>query len=408
MALTIPMFVSALLFHTYDISMTSLTLEIYRHFNAPFLVGEFVVVAIAGLTGFRLRAALAELDSIERAAILLFLATFWVGGVYRSQMPAFAAFFNLTYLIHIVFLAAVWFLIRRTDGAVLLTLAKIIAASLAAFAVLVVIKFSLPPRGVPVDTIRWQFAIPGMISVRLFGALLAPLVVLFCCAAIASWSHPRHKAWMLLASALASGLLAWSGTRAGVLAVVVAMAIYVFGFRNKLTRAPVIVTGLCCVGGALIGMACVPYGDPDFLLFNWGDVKSVDAMSSGRLEWWIELTKAYFADPFFGAGPGASSYVAGERFPPHVQPHNFILEFFLNWGAVAACAALFLLFRLVRAAHRIACEQALAIPFVLMADSLLVVGLFDGTLHFAQHVMLFAAALGIACGIGRSPAASRT
>jgi hypothetical protein len=72
-----------------------------------------------------------------------------------------------------------------------------------------------------------------------------------------------------------------------------------------------------------------------------------------------------------------------------------ILEFLLNWGLIAAAAASYLLARLVAALHRQAARDRALVPFVLLVDCLLALGLFDGTLHFAQHLMMGAAAAGI-------------
>lgn len=402
-ALMAPIFVSAALFYTYDISVTSLTLEIYRHFNAPFLIAEALVIAYAYVAGFRLSHAWLALARAERAAVIVFLATFWLAGVYVSAMPAFAAFFNMAFLLHVLFAAAVTHLVWQSRDRHIGELTRIFVLCLAVFTVLIAIKFMFPPTDRPIETIIWQFAIPGMISARLLGALLAPFVVLFCADAISSWHDREQRTWALCGAILTSGVLAWTGTRAGVLAAAVAMAIYAFYFRVRILKAPFVVTGFCCVAGALVGMALVPYNQADFLLFAPGDLDSADSITSLRSSWWLALVQAYFHNPIVGFGPGSSSYLAGPGFAPHVQPHNFILEFLLNWGAIAGCAALYLLSRTVRGSHRLARANPSAIPFVLMADALLVVGLFDGTLHFAQHLMLFAAALGIAFGFGRQP-----
>lgn len=395
-ALIAPMFVSAALFHTYDIAMDSMLLEILRQFNAPFLVAEAIVIFAAWRRGFRLAALWSLLDRKDRLALLVFFACFWVGATFTSQIAPFATMFNLTYALHFVFMGSVLHLTLTSPPQSIAPFAKVIAWALVVFAAAIFLKFLNPPVGRAIDTIRWQFAIPGMISVRLFGALLAPFVVLFVYLSLSDLRHRIGQNWPIVAAAFASGLLVWTGTRAGILSAAIVLCVAVVRYRMKVLNKRFAVVLAACVGGALIGVALVPYGDLDFVLFVPGDAASANAVTSGRLGWWRDLLAAYSEFPAFGFGPGASSYILGSAFAPHIQPHNFVIEFLLNWGLMAAVAALFLLVRAHLAAHRAARQSADVVPYVLMADCLLVIGLFDGTFHFAQHLTLWAASIGIA------------
>lgn len=396
-----PMFVSAVVFHTYDIAMGTLALEILRQLNAPFLVAEAVLIFAAWRQGFRPAELFSRTSRMDRAALLVFFACFWVGATFTSQIAPFAVLFNLTYVLHLVFLGAVFHLAAVSGPQPIAPFAAVMACGLVIFAAVILAKFLDPPAGRAIETIRWQFAIPGMISVRLFGAMLAPCVVLFVYLALSESSHRIKGIWTVAAAAFASGFLVWTGTRAGILGAAAALTIGLLCFRMEVLSRRFLMVLCACVGGALIGIALIPYGDPDFMLFVARDLTSANAATSGRLVWWGDLLFAYREFPVFGAGPGASSYILGSMHESHIQPHNLIIGFLLNWGFIATAAALFLVGRAHLMAHRAARRFRDVAPYVLMADCLLVIAFFDGTFHFAQHLMIWALVIALALAASR-------
>lgn len=394
--LMLPMFVSAFLFATYDIAMTSLPLEILRQLNAPFVVAELVVIVVAMRRGMTIRGLVAMLDAPARAALAVFLASFWIGGAFTSQAAPFALLHNLCVPIHALFACAVMHLLAAVRDAETDRFAKLIAAALAAFAVLTAIKFAFPPPGRPIETIIWQFALPGFISVRLFGALVAPFACLFAYLALADRGAAAPPRWVHAGLALTFGLLVWSGTRAGIVGAGVTGLLAVFAFRLKVFTARLLPAIGAAFAGAAAAVFLVPYGETNFLLYTSSDLADANIATGGRLHFWTGIWRAYLEVPLFGAGPGATAWILADDQFPHIQPHNILLQFLIGWGLIATLPALYLLARITLAAHRRARAFGPAVPFVLMADCLLVISLFDGSFHFAQHLMLWAAAIGIA------------
>lgn len=396
LALTLPMLVSGLVFKTYDIAMDTLPFEMLRQLNAPFVFTELLVIGWAAGRGFRISHAWLQLDAPARMALALFMGTFWIGGALVSQAAPFATLFNLTYLVHLVFLGAVAHVassIRPTDVPVF---SRIVMAVLVGFCAMIAIRFAMPPPGRPVESIAWQFAIPGFISVRLFGAMLAPWAAFVLYLALAKGGERAYSTWVFAACALTAGMVVWSGTRAAVLGILVVGFVACVRYRPPLQARNVALTATAIAVGATIAVLLLPYGDRDFWLYVPSDLNGADAVASGRLALWSASWSAYLNVPFFGAGPGASAWILPASMASHIQPHNLVIEFLLNWGAIAAVAAIYLLARAIITAHRRAQRAPLAIPFVLAADCLFVMSFLDGTFHFAQHLMLWAAMIGIA------------
>ncbi len=394
--LMVPMFVSGLMFNTYDVALETVVLEVLRQLNTPFVVAELAVIAFAFDRGWSPLRAWEGLDWPARIAAGAFLILFGIGGLFISEAAPFATLFNLTYVVHIFFGFSVAHLAKPCTAPALAAFGRLAAVMLLLFAVAIAIQFAEPPAGRALESVRWQFAVPGFISVRLFGAFAAAWLAFFVWLAFDRRDAPEFRRWILPACALCSALLVWSGTRAGIVGCGAAGVVALVYFRLRLRASSVIAAVLAIGLGAVAGFLLAPYGDGDFLLYVKSDVTNgANAASGGRLDIWTAAWDAYTTVKWFGAGPGATAWILPAEQWPHIQPHNFVLEFLLNWGLMAALAALYLLTRLVVVLHRRAASYRNAIPFVLMADCLLVIGLFDGTLHFAQHLMLGAAAAGI-------------
>ena len=397
LALTIPMFVSGFVFKTYDIAMASLPAEILRQLNAPFVVAELLVIGTAVRRGFRAQAAMAALDRPARLALLFFLSTFWIGGVFVSTAAPFATLFNLTYAVHALFLGAVAHLgqgVTREQAAAFL---RVLVIGLLAFAAFIAVRFLNPPAGRPIGTISWQFAVPGFISVRLFGAMVAPWAAIAIYLAVKRGDEPLYRRWIYLACIITSAMVVWSGTRAAVLGLIVAGGVALILDKPRLRARTVLPTTAAVVMGLILAYGLLPYNDTDFWLIVPTDFAGdADQLASGRLQLWLATWDAFLTVPLFGAGPGATAWILPGSVVPHIQPHNFVLEFLLNWGFLAALAACYLLAITVIAAHRAARRATDAVPFVLAADCLLTMAFVDGIFHFAQHLMMWAACMGFA------------
>lgn len=84
LAMMVPMIVSGVVFRTYDITMATLPMEMFRQFNFPFVLAEMVVIVAAAPGGFRLRDAVA--GSIGRVDGRL-RSSFSPSGLAASSCP---------------------------------------------------------------------------------------------------------------------------------------------------------------------------------------------------------------------------------------------------------------------------------------------------------------------------------
>jgi O-antigen ligase len=131
----------------------------------------------------------------------------------------------------------------------------------------------------------------------------------------------------------------------------------------------------------------------------------LNSFSSGRVELWIISLREILAQPFFGLGP-EGYLLSGCCDRTVAQPHNFVLQILMEFGAIGFLLLLALLWRLVRryGGWRSMTRLVLAHPnltvLACMILSYLAYALIDGVLyhplpliHLSLYCGLFAAGL---------------
>lgn len=378
------------LFRTYTISMPSNSWEMARQLGLPFVYAELAVIFFAIRNGLKLKNIWLQVPSPARYAAALFLSTYWVGSVFFSEVKFAAVTHNIITAIHIIFGAAIYHYIAPATFVAVRQMAKWFAVGLLIFCFMTAAAFlNHPPlSSMPQNQIIWQFAIPGFISVRLFGAFCGALFCFFIALLFVDEEQCEDSIWHYLWVTLSAGMMIWSGTRAAVLGAVISIGFIALAYKFRPKVKTLLATAASIVVATLLAVLLIPYGSTDFMLFAPGDVASSDAATGGRLSYWKATWDAYQTVPFFGAGPFATSWILPPDIFRHVQPHNVILQFLITWGLIGALPAFMLLGISLWHAYRIAFRNRVILPLLAMLNCLLVMSLFDGTLHFAQHFML--------------------
>ncbi|RYY24502.1 MAG: O-antigen ligase family protein [Sphingomonadales bacterium] len=381
--------IAALLFRTYDLDVTPAALESARHLGLVYLAGEIAVIIIARRRGLNVREILSALPAWAKIALAIFLATFWISSAFVSQMMAFSLGLSLGWIVHLLFAASLYHLARSAPPVDARQLAVGFVAGLVALAVFIALHFAAVPAALfgPYEAVDLGSAIPGFISSRLFGAWCGAVLALLTGIA---WQHRgtngRHALYLMLA--LAFGLAFWTATRAAMLgwAIGIPVAWLLAGKPASsalYTRLPAYL-----IAAIVLALLLPPHNHSQFTFFRWDGMPSTDAMMSGRLTIWASALRVAAEYPLLGSGAGSNWWLVPLDGFYHVQPHNAVVQFLLNWGLIPTIPALALLGGAVWHAHRIARRQRQILPMILMLDCLLAMSLLDGMLHFAQFIML--------------------
>lgn len=276
-------------------------------------------------------------------------------------------------------------------------MAKWLCVGLAIFCIMTAAAFVFHPplSSMPDNKIVWQFAIQRFISGKLFEAFCGALFSFFLAKLFLDGEEGEVTFWHYIWVTLAASMTIWSGTRAAIVGALAALFVAIVFYNIRPKWQTIAKVTVCMLAAAFVAYLLIPYNDATFMLFAPGDTANADTLTGGRLAFWAGVWEAYTTVPFFGAGPFASSWILSDELFRHVQPHNLILQFLLTWGIVAALLAFVLLCMAIVQAHQIAHSNRVILPFLLMLDCLLVISLFDGTMHFAQHMMLIMLCFGI-------------
>lgn len=388
---------AASLYRTYELTVAPEAWEVTRQLGLPFVLAELIFIICMGGRGPGMAATINALPRETRWALGIFLASFWVGSAFVSLRPSFSMALTIIWLIHFLFGAAVFHCVRREGDFDVANWGKWMAAGLAALVPVIAMHFLILPAELVGHErqVDWGSALPGFISSRLFGAWAGAVTALLLGLIWLGETGGQKPRWLYPAFALVVTLLIWSGTRAAVLGCTVAMlaAWRVAGrppVRALLLKLPPIL-----IGAAIVATLLAPYGHSQYWLIMPGDGASTHSFTSGRLVYWADSLRVFAQHPLFGTGAGSSWWLVPLDGSYHVQPHNAVVQFLLNWGVFATAAVLFVLGAAVWRSHQAAIRDRQLLPMVMMLDSLLVMSMFDGMLHFPRFVMLITACCAI-------------
>jgi exopolysaccharide production protein ExoQ len=393
-----------LVFRTYMIAMPTPGMEMARQFGLPFIVAELAVIVWALRGGMDFAVIWRTLPTYAQWLWGSFLAIFWIGSAFVSEVKILAILHNLFLLVHIAFACAVAHLVGRFEQNDLEKMAKMLVIGLFIFCAITAYAFVYHPpfHTMPNNKIEWQFAIPGFISLRLFGAVCGAMFCFLLGTHFLAAEQKRLTYWHWFWITLSAGMMIWSGTRAAVLGSFAVLMLVLLFYRVRPSWRVSLGILLSLAIATCLAIMLVPYGDPTFLLYAPGDGASTGTASGGRFEYWASVWQTYLTVPVFGAGPFSVSYMIDVEPPRHVQPHNILLQFLMSWGGPATALALTMMAIVTLKAHIIATQHRIVLPFLMMLDCLLVMSLLDGMTHFAQHLMLIMIGYGAIFGYQRA------
>ncbi len=380
--------ISALVYPTYMNTMQSAPVEWSRLLEAPFVLFEICVILWAGRKGMdSVQMWRAMPDDIKVASIFLILAVF-ASSVFVSAFPLKSLTISIITIIHLMFALAVYHLLVRSKDFSPNQFVMLLGAGLLPLAALTLWRFALPPPAstVPGGVIEWNSALPGFISVRHFGSWTGAIAAGFLVKLL--YDDPKSRnAWLQFFYFASTAMTIWSGTRAAVFAMLVALLI-IIGTTKRLPDFRSIGIAALLTGAALTtAWLLIPYNDPSFMLFTPADARDASAVTGGRLELWIATFQKWEISPVFGYGSGSTFWEVYVGWP-HTQPHNAILQFLISWGIFGALAALWLLGRAVAHVGAIATRTPSLLSSLAILYALLFMSLLEGMLHYPRFIML--------------------
>jgi exopolysaccharide production protein ExoQ len=385
----------AILFRTYGEPLSPPIWEFVRRFEIFFRFLELLVVALACRAGLGLSRWWNVLKPIDRAALLIWLATFWIGTAL-SPYPLYSWLLISSWPVHGLFGIALWYLARQSGldtSEITDRVATGMGVVLAGLLLVTAVHFlgAPDPSALLTGKIVWAASLPGFQGVRLFGVTMIYAAVFGAGLLLVAKRPKQHKIAIALLVA-GVGAAAWSGTRAAAPAFAVALFLApVMGRVCPSLRSWAMV--LTATIGAIGFAALVPSPDPSLTALLRTSDDAIADPSSGRMELWQAIWMAIIERPWFGHGEGATLWLLERNITVHVQPHNVALQLLLHWGAIATGAAVWLGSRLLLELVKAVRAEPILLPYAMLVVAAVTAALFDGALYYSQMLMMPIAAL---------------
>ena len=360
----------------------------------PVAFVELIVIVLALRRGFEPWKTVRGWPSWMQAALLVIILIAFADAAFVAPGGLSSALRSCMALVHLLFALGVAHLCSVSEqwrGKA--PWIAIVAGMVAYLALLACFVALIPDPG----RFNWLHLGLGVMNIRhvgFFSAVGAAAALGLCAGAASS----RAFLAALAAAAVMFGLSFWSGSRGPIAGVIAAFALGLLLVPALRTRRAVLALFVSVPAGAALSLLhSVP--NPHYgiaRLATAASQSSVEAASSGRIALWAGTWREILHRPLFGHGEGQLMLIVPEALRAFHHPHNAVLQAIFQWGFVGAACALALGLVAGRACYRNVriAGAALACPF-LVAATLLIMSLHDGTLFFGYPLMLVALSLGV-------------
>lgn len=364
----------------------------------PTIIMECCLIVMAFVRGFSLMDFWRRLPPLARMGLGLWLSSIMIATLLAPYSLAIGVSNGSIWLIHILFGASLWHMInthRPTPSAfffaVLSRNIPVFAAITASFIFLFVVLKDPESH----DLVKMT---PGFSHLRHWGQFALPALSI-----LAVWLlHKENQRHLTLQYMLYCGLVAfifWSGHRGIIVSHVMTLLLLPAIFPALRNPLKIVIQIAAFGSSAAVSLLLTR---PDHHAYHalgrlFSPQSSVRNYSSGRTEFWQEAVEMIMARPW-GYGGGQYRYISEMAQGYYNHPHNVVLQTAIDWGVLATCALIVLLFAITARIWRARHAKG---PAMIAAASLFIGTLFwaciDGALYYPVLISYFICACVFIC-----------
>lgn len=369
-----------------------------RYLSLPVTFCQLCIVLLAVRSKFEVGSALKKLGLLPRLLLVIWAISAVISIALAGDKMFASAFGTLQYVLHGIFLAAVVHLARSStataDGRAW-SVSVLVMGGLAYVGLLTAFALLVPDKA----TFPWPLRLPSGTNIRQLGyfvaiASVAPLSFIL-------FGRAKTAIFCLAFAALVT-FIAWSGSRGALIGLLLGTTVGAALLGHALSKLRVALAFSSFFAGVAISIM-VPTPSPEFGVIRMVASLDEEEIGSGRSIVWKSTVTEISKAPWIGHGSGTFNKNMRETYGfDFNHPHQFMLQYFYDWGVFGGTAAGLLLLMLFLACLKIGRQynDAAAYASVSALCTIAAVGLIDGALFYPFSIFL--AILAVGCGFVKS------
>jgi O-antigen ligase len=349
------------------------------------VAAEMLILMIGIRGGFTLQPALARAPRPVKILLAIWFLSAVTAMMIGHGSLLIPAFILLRYILICMAFAAMVHILKEAPDydlhkwfAILMAGGGVYLISLIFFALLVPEPLVFP----------WGSGLPSATNIRHIGNYLAILAIaptaLFLIGGN-KWNWPALAALTAMVT-----FIAWSGSRAAILGLIICTIAGWFFTRPHVPYKKLLALGGSYAGGLALSLV-IPNPSATFGLFRFfGTLQPGVDSSSGRIEIWQNTITQILQQPWLGHGAGRFSANMGKLYGYDLDnPHNFALQYLYDWGIMGGGAALALLAWLGLLIYRARHNQPIVVFSAIAGYAILLfIGQLEGMLYHPLKMLL--------------------
>lgn len=262
--------------------------------------------------------------------------------------------------------------------------ATICAAGAAYLSLLIIFSLSVTMR----PEFPWSSGLPSATSVRHIANYLALFAIAF--VSISLFASKQQKWVFNLGFFALVTFIAWTGARASILGMGASIFVGYLIMRKRVKFSDIRnIFGIFVAG--IVASIAIPSPHPSFGMIRfWSKTGAKEDVSSGRIEIWLNTLSSIWEQPLLGHGAGRFGANMSRLYGYDLDnPHNFILQYFYDWGLVGGLMAMLMLGWL----GWLIFQRRKAVPIAVFSAAsgysmLVLIGLLEGMLYHPIKIVL--------------------
>lgn len=317
----------------------------YLGFAVPILCSEAIFVLLAMLSGMRIFSALLRLQFRTLAFTFCWILSIILVAFFSAPNPKVAQVFLPVIMLHALFSLA---LADRLNSSWSEFGSRFLIAAGFGAAAFCVLTYGMMWTVRKSDTFDWLTVGIGVSNVRqlaFYGLTSAAVGAGLIASEEPNGTQERPLLSFLLVS-IGSGMCFWSGGRAGVgglgVAIVVAVALAPTELRFRAVLRLLAASGT----GLLISNVWIPdarYGVSRIFEATFANSDGLNGFTSNRLLMWQQSLELISARPLLGYGLGQFKFLVPSAMNTFTHPHNSLIQFLFQWGIIGTAAVVFMI-----------------------------------------------------------------